>query len=206
MKQPDQTVARISSPGISEILGVRLKQLRKQHDLTQGELGRRTGVATSTISKVENNQLSPTFETLLKLAKGLEIDIAELLAVGDDHFRRTRRAITPRGQGHIHETPNYTYELLCTELANKKMHPLIARLKAHSATEFGPVFRHPGEELFYVLAGRVELHTEHYRPKRLDVGDCAYFDSTMGHACISVGDEDAIIFWVSTVPRPSSGA
>jgi mannose-6-phosphate isomerase-like protein (cupin superfamily) len=86
------------------------------------------------------------------------------------------------------------------------MHPLVARLKAHSVTEFGPLFRHPGEELFYVLAGMVELHTEHYRPQILDAGDCAYFDSTMGHACISTGEEDALIFWVSTVPRPNSSS
>lgn len=204
MKQSDQAISWMPSPGISELLGVRLKQLRKDQDLTQGELGRRAGVATSTISKVENNQLSPTFETLLKLAEGLEIDIAELLAVSDHHSRRTRRTITPKGQGDIHETPHYTYELLCTELANKKMHPLVARLKAHSVTEFGPLFRHPGEELFFVLAGKVELHTEHYRPQILDAGDCAYFDSTMEHACISTGEEDALIFWVSTVPRPNS--
>ena len=200
MKQPGDAATWMPSPGLSELLGVRLKQLRKQQDLTQGELGQRTGVATSTISKVENNQLSPTFETLLKLAEGLAIDIAELLAVGDHHMRRTRRAITLNGRGDIHETPHYTYELLCTELANKKMRPRVARLKAHSATEFGPLFRHPGEEVFYVLAGEVELHTEHYRPQRLGVGDCAYFDSTMGHACVSVGEEDAVIFWVSTVP------
>ena len=204
MKQPSQGVAWMRCPGISERLGVRLKQFRKEHDLTQGELGRRTGLATSTISKVENNQLSPTFETLLKLAEGLEIDIAELLAVSDHNTERTRRAITPSGQGDIHETPHYTYELLCTELANKKMHPLVARLKAHSVSEFGPLFRHPGEELFYVLAGQVELHTEHYRPQLLSTGDCAYFDSTMGHACISTGKEEALIFWVSTVPRPNS--
>jgi transcriptional regulator with XRE-family HTH domain len=199
-----EAVAHMPSPGLSELLGVRLKQLRKEQGLTQEDLGRRTGVATSTISKVENNQLSPTFETLLKLAEGLEIDIAELLAVGDRHDRRTRRAITSKGQGEIHETPHYTYELLCTELVSKKMHPLVARLKANSVSEFGPLFRHPGEELFYVLAGQVELHTEHYRPQRLSVGDCAYFDSTMGHACICAGDEDAMIFWVSTVPRPDS--
>jgi hypothetical protein len=42
------------------------------------------------------------------------------------------------------------------------------------------------------------LHTEHYAPITLHVGDCAYFDSTMGHACISVGKKAASIFWIST--------
>jgi hypothetical protein len=30
------------------------------------------------------------------------------------------------------------------------------------------------------------------------VGDCAYLDSAMGHACISTGEEDALVFWVHT--------
>lgn len=178
-------------------LGLRLKQLRKAREWTQGDLGKRSGVATSTISKVENNQLSPTFETLLKLAEGMDVDIAELLTSDGDRTAKTRCVVTNRGQGEIHDTPHYTYELLCAQLTNKRMHPLLARLKAHSITEFGPLFSHPGEELFYVLSGCVELHTEHYRAVRLKEGDCAYLDSTMGHGCISAGEEDAMILWVS---------
>lgn len=183
----------------SALLGLRLRQLRKRRGWTQGELAKRTGVATSTISKVENNQLSPTFETLLRLAEGLSIDMTALFAPVSQAAAKTRRAITRAGQGEVHETPPYRYELLCGDLTNKRMHPLLARLKAHSIADFGPLYSHPGEELFYVLEGRVALHTEHYQTMHLAPGDCAYFDSTMGHACIAAGDEEAVIFWVSMV-------
>ena len=181
-------------------LGRRLRDLRKQQNRTQGELSRRTGIATSTISKVENNQLSPSFETLLRLAEGLEVDLTDLLAPKDRSGGMTRLSITRRGQGDDHDTPSYHYQFLCTDLTNKRMYPLIARLKAKSKTEFGDLLHHPGEELFYVLEGEVELHTEQYEPVRLTSGDCAYLDSTMGHGCISAGDEDAVVFWVSGVP------
>ncbi len=180
-------------------LGRRLRELRKQRKQTQGALSRRTGIATSTISKVENNQLSPSFETLLRLAEGLDVALTELLAPRDGSGGLTRLCVTREGQGRHHETQPYHYEILCTELVNKRMHPLIARLKARSRTEFGELFHHPGEELFYVLEGEVELHTEHYGPTRLAKGDCAYLDSTMGHGCLSVGAEDALVFWVSIV-------
>ena len=179
--------------------GDHLYGLRKQRKWTQGDLSKRSGVAVSTISKIENGQLSPSFETLLRVAEGLSMTITDLMTIDAEGQHTTRRAITRSGDGELHQTDAYDYELLCGDINNKIMHPLIARLKAGSITEFGELFSHPGEELLYVLEGEVELHTEHYKPMQLSVGDCAYFDSTMGHACISVGEEEAVIFWVSTI-------
>ncbi|GJL82600.1 MAG: XRE family transcriptional regulator [marine bacterium B5-7] len=187
------------SPSSSSQLGVRVRDIRKRRKWTQGELGKRTGLAVSTISKIENGQLSPTFETLMRLAEGLSLDIPDLLEREALPPALTRLSVTRRGHGEVHEMPHYNYRLLCSDLANKQMNPLIAELKAHSKKEFGPLFSHPGEELFLVLKGKVELHTEHYTTRYMGEGDCAYFDSTMGHACISVGEEDAVLFWVSTL-------
>ncbi len=78
------------------------------------------------------------------------------------------------------------------------MIPLVARIKNPLIEDFGPMLRHPGEEVDHVLEGEIEIHTEHYAPVRLAQGDCAYFDSTMGHAFIAAGEKDALVFWVST--------
>ena len=47
-----------------------------------------------------------------------------------------------------------------------------------------------------MISGTVEVHTEFYEPFLMPQGASAYLDSTMGHAYISVGDEDA---WVLVV-------
>ena len=158
-------------------------------------------MAVSTISKIENEQLSPSFETLLRISEGLSMTISDLMTIDASGQHRTRRSVTRSGEGEIHQTNAYDYELLCVDINSKIMHPLKARLKADSITKFGELFSHPGEELIYILEGEVELHTEHYKPLRLTVGDCVYYDSTMGHACISVGEKDALVFWVSTTMR-----
>ena len=182
-------------------LGARLRRLRKVAGWTQGDLCARSGVAASTISKAENNLLSPSFETLLRLAEGLGVEMYELLGPEQhETVAKTRRVVTRKGDGEMHETPAYTYELLCTELVTRKLQPLLARLKAHSRAEFGPLLSHPGEEVIYVLEGEVELHTEHYGPVRLAAGDCAYLDSIMGHGCLSTSEQDALVFWVHTAP------
>lgn len=194
-----KTGQRAKERGRRSSIGDHLYSLRKRRNWTQGHLAKQCGIAVSTISKIENGQLSPSFETLLRIAEGLSMTIADLMTIDAVDRSKTRRSVTRKAEGELHQTDAYDYELLCGDISNKIMHPLIARLKAHSMTEFGELFSHPGEELLYVLEGEVELHTEHYKPMRLGVGDCAYYDSAMGHACLSAGEEDAIIFWVSTV-------
>ena len=181
-----------------ENLGQRVRQFRVDQGLTQTNLAELSGLSHSALSKIENNQLSPTFETILKIIGGLNIDISELLTSIQNKSPRTRQVFTRKGKGEIHETKNYLYETLCNEIINKKMIPIVTRIKSHSLEKFGEMMRHSGEELFFVLEGTVELITEHYASLKLEQGDCAYFDSSMGHACISTEEKDAVIFWVST--------
>ena len=179
-------------------LGQRIREIRHKMGLKQTELASRSGVSHSALSKIENNQLSPTFETLLRIVEGLNVDISVLLGGARDTKYHTRRAITRHGQGSIYETGNYMYEVLCEEILNKRMIPILTRIKAHTIEEFGDLMRHPGEEVVYVVEGEIELHTDHYAPVRLKTGDCAYFDSTMGHALVSAHEKDALILWVAT--------
>ena len=103
----------------------------------------------------------------------------------------------------MHQTDQYDYEMLCTDLANKQFVPLKARVKANTIARFSDMLSHPGEEFVYVLSGEVELHTQFYAPTRLVAGDSAYFDSTMGHALLKASDEDAEVLWIcSRVVEP----
>ena len=182
----------------AEHLGHRVRQLRLDRGLTQNELAELSGLSHSALSKIENNHISPTFETILKITSGLETDISDLLTSFQNKTPRTRQVFTKKGEGERHETDNYLYETLCNEILNKKMIPILTHIKSHSLEKFGELMRHSGEELFLVLEGNVELITEHYASVKLEQGDCAYFDSSMGHACISTNEREAIIFWVST--------
>jgi mannose-6-phosphate isomerase-like protein (cupin superfamily) len=109
-----------------------------------------------------------------------------------------RRTVTRSGEGRPHPTATYEHELLCTELTNKRMIPFKSRIRARELSEFDGWVRHEGEELLFVLEGRVIFYSEFYEPVTLDVGDSVYYDSGMGHACVSSGDHDALILWVCT--------
>lgn len=178
-------------------LGHTVKLLRQKKGLTLKMLSQRSGISTATLSKIEHGQLSPTYEKIAALAKGLAVEVGELFHADANAPILGRRSITRKGEGVAHHTKQYLYELLNTDLENKRFTPMIATLKARERTEFSKLYSHDGEEFFYVLSGKVILITEFYTPIELNSGDSCYFDSTMGHACLSAGDEDAQILWIS---------
>lgn len=177
-------------------LARRVRLLRRDAGLTLRELAFRSEISISTLSKIENGQLSPTYEKIVALAHGLGVDTATLFADEASHAATGRRSVTRKGQGITHDTTNYRYEMLCADLVKKRMIPLLAVVKATEVRDFGPLLSHEGEEVIYVLQGSVVLHTEFYEPIELQAGDCAYFDSRMGHGCVAHGVQDAVIFWV----------
>ncbi|PZQ85730.1 MAG: XRE family transcriptional regulator [Ancylobacter novellus] len=185
---------KTGSDGIE--LGARVKGLRSRAGLTIKQVADRSGISPSAISKIENNLLSPTYDNIIRLAQGLGVDISELFSTAGKQAPHGRRSLTRAGQGDHIRTRTYSFEMLCSDLTAKRMQPMKARLRAHEARDFGTLVAHAGEEVVLVLKGRVTLLTEFYAPVTLEEGDSVYFDSTMGHALLSAGAEEAEIFWV----------
>ncbi len=182
--------------GANSQLGHCLKAARQARGLTLKQVAERTGLALSTLSKVENGLMSLTYDKLLQLTSGLKMEIAELFNPAASRLERgppvtARRSISRAGQGQVINTKFYTYSYQCTDLIGKRMVPIMAEVRARSLEEFGPLLRHAGEEYFLVTSGRIEVHTEFYAPEILNEGDGIYLDSTMGHAYLNAGEESS---------------
>jgi transcriptional regulator with XRE-family HTH domain len=173
-----------------------VKALRTRNGLTLMELAERANLAVSTISKIETGQLSPGYETIQRLAIGLDAEVAELFQPHIESASTGRRGVTRKGQGVLHRSKHYDYEALAADLSRKQFLPLFATIKARTVEQFGSLPSHEGEEFIFVISGQVTLHSEHYEPLTLDSGDSAYFDSRAGHALVSSGPEDAKIVWI----------
>lgn len=188
--------------GSEALLGQRVRAQRNKLDWTLEQTSHATGLARSTLSKIENGLMSPTYDALIKLAAGLKIDISELFEPSESIPGSGRRSISRKGTGQSHHTPYYDHVLLCNDMSNKDMIPFKTRILARSFDDFEEWSRHTGEEFVYVLTGEIELFTEYYEPVRLGPGDSWYIDSRMGHRVISVSPENAEVLWVSTThPR-----
>jgi len=180
-------------------LGARVRALRRERAWTLETAAAHAGLARSTLSKIENGQMSPTYEALKKLATGLGISVPQLFTPPSDTQVSGRMTVTKSGEGAAHPTATYEHELLAGALTKKAMLPYRARIRARRLEEFDGWGRHDGEEFLYVLTGTVLLYTEFYEPVDMRRGDSAYYDATMGHNVISTSEEDATILWVTSL-------
>ena len=181
-------------------IGGLLRSLRARNGWTLKEMSQHCGIPLSTLSKVEHDRLTLTYDKLLQLSQRLNMRMSELFA---EEGEAAEPAVTARRSiGRVDDairvnTPNYDYYYLCPELRRKRMIPVVTRVRAKSLKEFGALVRHSGEEYIYVLEGRAEVHTEFYDPVTLEAGESVYIDSSMGHAYVAAaGCEEVVLLGV----------
>ncbi len=66
------------------IVGDRLRVIREEKKLSQGDIEKRTGLLRCYVSRVENGHTVPAVETLEKFARALEVPMYELFYNGDE--------------------------------------------------------------------------------------------------------------------------
>jgi len=180
-------------------LGRILRELRNHRGWTLKEMSGRSGIPVSTLSKVEHDRLTLTYDKLLQLSQKLHIRISELFAESEpaEEGVTARRSIGRIDESVRVTTQNYDYYYLCTELRRKRMIPILTRIRAKSLSEFGDLVRHSGEEYIHVLEGSIVVHTEFYDPVTLRMGEGIYIDSNMGHAYIAdEGCDEALVLGI----------
>lgn len=189
--------ARLASPGPM------LKALRLERGWSLAQVSERTGIPTSTLSKIENGKTELTMDRLLRISVALEVNIADIIGSPQEEYAsgdRGRRSITRVGEAQAIRSEYGEYCYHAGDLLEKRVSPLTATIEAKSLEDFGEFHRHQGEEFLYVLEGELALYTDTYAPVHLHVGDSIYFDSEMGHAYVSVGEAACKILLVC-VPR-----
>jgi len=181
-------------------LGMLLRSLRAHNGWTLKEMSERSGIPVSTLSKVEHDRLTLTYDKLQQLSQRLNMRMSELFAETSEGLEApitARRSIGRLDKAIQVTTPNYDYHYLCPELRRKRMIPVITNIRARTVEEFGDLVRHSGEEYVYVLDGRIEVHTEFYDPVVLEQGESIYIDSQMGHAyVVAEGCDEATVLGV----------
>ena len=166
-------------------LGRLVRRLRDQHGWTLRQMSAKVGIPLSTLAKVEADKLSLNYEKLQQFTGRLGIS----LTATDTSVRVS--------------TPNYDYEYLCADLREKRMVPVITRIKARDITAFGTPSTHQGEEFVFVLEGTIEVHSQFYSPVTLTAGHGVYLDSTMQHAYTAKDCKTALVLAVCSSEDPN---
>jgi transcriptional regulator with XRE-family HTH domain len=190
-------------------LGSLIRALRRQKGWTLRQMSEKVGIPLSTLAKVEQDKLSLTYDKLQQFTSRLGLTMTEFLAHAEARATDSpqvvtaRRSLTRDGNSIQVSTPNYDYEYLCADLREKRMVPILTRIRAHDIAAFGAPVKHQGEEFVFVLEGKVEVHLEFYTSVVLKAGQGIYIDSTMAHAYVAKDCDSALVLGVCSSEEPN---
>ncbi len=178
-------------------IGEKIRGLRQQKRLTLQELSELTTLSKPLLSQIENQQVIPPLATLLKIAKGLKVDIHFFFAdAGNSQkYVLTRREDVREDEKVPRTITNeiarpYAYHSLAQGLRHKHMEPFLVEFE-NKAWDDSLFFKHEGDEEFiYIIAGELDFHYIN-EVLRMRTGDSIYYDSSQPHGWVAVGDGNA---------------
>lgn len=161
-----------------EAFGPRLRAVRMRAGLTLEQLANRTGMSTSTLSRLERGQRRPTLGLLLTLSRHFRVPLDDLVGA------------PPVGDPRIRPRPVRRFGITWLPLSRNPSGPNAMKqiLPPPTPDAVRPELRvHDGNEWLYVLSGsvRLSLADDDYL---LQPGEAAEFETTVPHAISNAGD------------------
>jgi transcriptional regulator with XRE-family HTH domain len=176
-------------------LGERIKALRRERELQQRQLAEKAELTPSMVSQIESGRLTPSLNTLGRIAAALSVPIAALFdgqAAG--RIQVTRRKDCPVVS---FDGSSEKWTVLGAGLFEGKIRAVVSTLdpRARGVTTDKVVIK-PGQmKLFYVLDGTVGLRYNGQR-QTLEAGDSALLDGGLPHGWENLGTRKARVLWV----------
>ncbi|WP_312846078.1 XRE family transcriptional regulator [Variovorax sp. MHTC-1] len=166
-------------------VGAQVRALRLAAGVSAGKVAAASGISASMLSRIERGLVSPSVDTLYRIARGLNVPISRFFG---DQPGRTDFSHVPAGRGvqvdRVGAVANYRYELIGHILSgNLFVEPYFVTLLP--GAEPYVTFQHPGHKFLYLLSGEVSYR---YGTKvvQLRVGDSLLFDATALHGIEAV--------------------
>jgi transcriptional regulator with XRE-family HTH domain len=186
--QLDETIAAI---------GIKVRQLRKERNLSLEELSRRAGVSATAIHKIERNGMVPTIATLLKLARAFDRPVSWFV---DEDAEPVQVALIKAGARKPVLTSKKGLRLEGVSGPYGSFHLAAAMAEIEPGADSGPkAMEHPGEELVLLLEGTIAFEVGGEK-LNLDPGDAVHFRTDRPHRWRNPGDRPARAVWMTMRP------
>ncbi|MBI5722666.1 MAG: helix-turn-helix transcriptional regulator [Planctomycetes bacterium] len=171
-------------------IGLRIRQVRKQHGLSLDDLARRTDLSKGLLSKIENFRAMPSVPVLAGIARSLNVDMAELVRdVGTDADRpwvllKAKDRLTVDRD----DATGFIHQPLIAHMVGDLMFEAL-HLTIRPGGERKPVTTE-GDEFVLMLGGRIDfiIGDEHVPMSK---GDALFFDGRISHVPKNTGNADA---------------
>ena len=178
-------------------VGRKLRELRQQRRLSLRQLSEKVGVSPSAIQKIEQNLISPTLGTVLKITKGLGTTLQSLL---DEHMEARDVVHLPQEKRRTVPVPDLKISIqsLADGLGNQAFSAVFLTIPKGAKMKERD-FVHQGEELQLCVKGKVKFTIRH-ETYLLRPGDSLRFKSYLRHYWENVGRTEAQLLMICSPP------
>lgn len=178
-------------------VGNRIKEIRKEKQMTLIDLSEKTGVAQATLSRMENGQMLGTVESHRKIAETLGVSLSSLYDNIDERSQKVHQQKASEPRKILNKRDDFKSELLISaDISSKKIVPVLITISANAKTS-----RDNGEngvdKFVWIIDGEVRL-TFKNAEYELKNGDSIYFDASAWHQFENLTPRAAKILVVSS--------
>jgi transcriptional regulator with XRE-family HTH domain len=179
-------------------LGKQIAQLRAERGLTLQDLAAASSVSVSMLSAVEHGQKAATVTVLGRIAHGLGISLAALVALAEDSRVIVRRAAE---QDVISEPGGWQRTILTPVVAGVNFEWIRTTLPAGCDAGWYPAYAAGSHEFITVASGTLQLRLDD-REIDLSAGDSAYFAADVRHGYANPGTMPCTYHVAAIIMRP----
>ncbi len=178
----------------AERMGQRIRELRLRRGLTLHEAAARTGLSASFISSFERGLSGASLAALHRLTAVCGTTLGELTREAPPTAGRVVRA----GERRVVELGGPAIRMEDLSNAPTALEGQLFVLAAGARSNGW--YAHPGEELMFVLAGRLGVWLGDQEYYELAEGDSLTFPSTLSHRFRALAPSETRLIWVNTPP------
>ncbi|NUW30964.1 helix-turn-helix transcriptional regulator [Nonomuraea sp. SMC257] len=182
------------------VLGGHIQALRRDRGLTLQQLAEAADVSLSMLSSVERGQKAPTIVVLARIADGLGVPLAELVAPPEDSRLIVRRAAD---QDTVHEPGGWRRTILTPVVPGVNFEWIRTTLPPECDAGRFPAYAPGSHEYVVVESGTLRL-TIADAAVELDEGDSVYFAADVTHAYANAGSVPCTYYVAALIMRPRS--
>lgn len=164
----------------------RLYELRTFLDISKADMAERLGITEAEYSRYEDGSDEAPIWLVYKFASIVDIEPGYVFT-GKQPTKKNAAVVYDNKGESVERYPGYSFMSLAPDFQNKQMKPMLVDI---SPTDKPELVCHAGQEFNYVLSGmlRVVVGDEEFY---LHAGDSIYFDPSLPHAQMAMGDKPA---------------
>lgn len=176
----------------------RIKEIRKEKNITVQELADKAGVSKGLISQIENNRTIPSLPVLMNIVYSLNLELTSFFKDISSESGSNEKAFVIRASDHTplkkEAAKGFNYQRILAR--NIKGGPIdFVLLELKPGARRNKMVVTDAFEYKYLIKGKIEYVIED-KTYILEQGDSIFFDGRLGHNLSNIGDDEAIMLIV----------